>query len=68
MHKGLPPGPIGFAQQSTIDAVLDYNKNDFIYMCAKENLSGKHYFAKTYEQHRVYAKKYRDALNAKNIH
>ncbi len=68
MNKGLPPGPIGFAQQSSIDAVLNYEKNDYIYMCAKENLSGKHYFAKTYEQHCIYAKKYRDALNAKNIH
>jgi len=67
-HKGLPPGPIGFAQQSSVDAVLDYNKNEYIYMCAKEDLSGKHYFAKTYEQHCIYAKKYRDALNAKNIH
>lgn len=68
MNKGLPPGPIGFAQQSSIDAVLNYDKNDYIYMCAKENLSGKHYFAKTYEQHCIYAKKYRDALNSKNIH
>lgn len=68
VNKGLPPGPIGFAQQSSIDAVLQYEKHDFIYMCAKEDLSGKHYFAKSYEQHCVYAKKYRDALNAKNIH
>ncbi|MGZ4117746.1 MAG: endolytic transglycosylase MltG [Bacteroidia bacterium] len=68
MNKGLPPGPIGFSQQSSIDAVLDYTKNDYIYMCAKEDLSGKHYFAKTYEQHQIYAKKYRDALNARNIH
>ena len=68
VNKGLPPGPIGFAQQSSIDAVLNYEKNDYIYMCAKEDLSGKHYFAKTYDQHCVYAKKYRDALNAKNIY
>ncbi|MBL0329365.1 MAG: endolytic transglycosylase MltG [Bacteroidetes bacterium] len=68
VNKGLPPGPIGFAQQSSIDAVLNYEKSDYMYMCAKEDLSGKHYFAKTYEQHCVYAKKYRDALNAKNIH
>lgn len=68
VNKGLPPGPIGFAQQSSIDAVLNYDKNDYIYMCAKEDLKGKHYFAKTYEQHKVYAKKYHDALNARNIH
>lgn len=68
INKGLPPGPIAFVQQSSIDAVLDFDKNDYIYMCAKENLSGKHYFARTYDQHCIYAKKYRDALNARNIH
>lgn len=68
VNKGLPPGPIGFAQASSIDAVLNYSKNDYIYMCAKEDLSGKHYFSKTYEQHQIYRKKYRDALNARNIH
>ncbi|MFL5763008.1 MAG: endolytic transglycosylase MltG [Bacteroidia bacterium] len=66
--SGLPPGPVGFAQASSIDAVLDHDTNDYIYMCAQEDLSGKHYFSKTYEQHCVYAKKYRDALNSKNIH
>jgi UPF0755 protein len=66
--KGLPPGPIAFVQQSSLDAVLNYNENDYMYMCAKEDLSGSHYFAKTYDQHCVYAKKYRDALNSKNIH
>lgn len=68
LNKGLPPGPIGFAQPSSIDAVLNYEKNEYIYMCAKEDLSGRHYFARSYDQHCVYAKKYRDALNLKNIH
>lgn len=68
VNKGLPPGPIGFSQQSSIDAVLNYDNNDYIYMCAQEDLSGKHYFAKSYDQHCVYAKKYRDALNSRNIH
>jgi UPF0755 protein len=68
VNKGLPPGPIGFGQQSSIDAVLNFDKNDYIYMCAKEDLSGKHYFSKSYDQHCIYAKKYRDALNARNIH
>ncbi len=67
VNKGLPPGPIGFAQGSSIDAVLNYTKSDYIYMCAKEDLSGKHYFAKTYEQHQIYAKKYHDALDSKGI-
>jgi UPF0755 protein len=68
VNKGLPPGPIGFVQTSSLDAVLNYAKTDYIYMCAKEDLSGKHYFAKSYEQHCVYANKYRDALNNRGIH
>ncbi|HEX8515779.1 MAG TPA: endolytic transglycosylase MltG [Bacteroidia bacterium] len=68
MNKGLPPGPIAFVQKSSLDAVLNFENNDYIYMCAKEDLSGRHYFAKTYDQHCVYAKKYRDALDARNIH
>lgn len=67
-NKGLPPGPIGFVQQSTLDAVLEMDHNDYIYMCAKEDLSGRHYFSKTFEQHQIYAKKYRDALNNRGIH
>lgn len=68
VNKGLPPGPIGFASEPSIDAVLNYDKNDYIFMCAKEDLSGKHYFATSYDQHCIYAKKYRDALNSRGIH
>lgn len=65
---GLPPGPINFVQQSSIDAVLNYTKSDYIFMCAKEDLSGKHYFSRTYEQHLVCARKYHDALDSRGIH
>jgi len=68
LSKGLPPGPIGFVQESSIDAVLNYDRNNYIFMCAKEDLSGKHYFSTSYEQHCVFAQKYRDALNSKGIH
>lgn len=68
LNKGLPPGPIGFAKPSTIDAVLNYEKNNYLYMCAKEDLSGKHNFTKSYDQHCVYARKYRKALDKRNIH
>ncbi len=66
--SGLPPGPINFVQQTSIDAVLNYNKNNYIFMCAKEDLSGKHYFSTNYVQHLVYAKKYHDALDNRGIH
>ncbi len=68
LNKGLPPGPICFVQQSSMDAVLNYSKNDYIFMCAKEDFSGKHNFAKNYQQHLANAKKYRNALNKRGIH
>lgn len=67
-HEGLPPGPIGFAQESSIDAILNYTSNDYLYMCAKDDLTGKHCFSKTFEQHKIYAKKYRQALDDRGIH
>lgn len=68
VNKGLPPGPIGFVTPSSIDAVLNMGQNNYIYMCAKEDLSGKHYFSKSYNQHCSYAKKYRKAMNKRGIH
>lgn len=68
LYEGLPPGPIGFAQASSIDAVLNYTPNDYIYMCAKDDLTGKHCFSKTFEQHKIYARKYRQALDDRGIH
>jgi UPF0755 protein len=68
VHKGLPPGPIGFVQESSIDAVLNYRKSEYIYMCAKEDLSNKHNFAKVYDQHCINANKYREALDRRGIH
>ncbi|HZX73038.1 MAG TPA: endolytic transglycosylase MltG, partial [Cyclobacteriaceae bacterium] len=45
MYPGLPPGPINMPTIASIDAVLDYTKHNFIYMCAKEDFSGNHNFA-----------------------
>lgn len=68
LHEGLPPGPIGFAQASSIDAVLNYTPSEYIYMCAKDDLTGKHCFSKTFEQHKIYARRYRQALDDRGIH
>jgi UPF0755 protein len=37
-------------------------------MCAREDFSGYHNFAKTLSQHNRNAKKYRDALNERRIY
>ena len=66
-NKGLPPGPICLPSISSIDAVLHYDKNTYLYFCAKDDLSGYHSFAKTYVQHNQNARKYRKALDNLNI-
>ena len=64
---GLPPGPIKIASVAGIDAVLNRTAHDYLYMCAKEDFSGTHNFAKTYQEHLKNAAKYSKALNEKGI-
>lgn len=67
-NKGLPPGPIRTTSVETIDAILDSQPNDFIYMCAKEDFSGRHNFAKTYAEHEANARRYKRELDRRGIH
>ena len=67
VHEGLPPGPIKIASIKGTDAVLNYVNHDYLYMCAKEDFSGTHNFAKTYPEHLKNAAKYTKALNEKGI-
>jgi len=67
LHAGLPPGPINFPETTTIDAVLNYEKHNYLYMCAKEDFSGYHNFAVTLNEHNRNAAKYRAALNRNKI-
>jgi UPF0755 protein len=66
-NAGLPPGPINFPEISAIDAVLDYEKHNFLYMVAREDFSGYHNFSKNLAQHNRYAARYRAALNERKI-
>jgi UPF0755 protein len=68
IHTGLPPGPIRMPSIQGIDAVLNYEKHDYIFMCAKSDFSGYHDFAKTLEQHNRNAVKYRQALKNLRIY
>ena len=67
IHYGLPPGPICIPSINAIDAVLNASKHDYIFMCAKEDFSGYHNFAKTYAKHLINARKYQKELNKYNI-
>ncbi len=61
-HTGLPPGPINMPQISSIDAVLNAQDHNYLYMCAKEDFSGYHNFSSTLSQHLTFARNYQRAL------
>jgi UPF0755 protein len=68
MYTGLPPGPISMASIPSLDAVLNADKHDYIYFCAKADESGTHAFASTLSGHNVNAAKFRAWMAEKGIH
>jgi UPF0755 protein len=62
MYAGLPPGPIRLPSVATIDAVLNAEKHNYIYMCAHPDFNGTHNFAVTLAEHNRNAAKYHVAL------
>ena len=60
MYKGLPPGPISMAAIPTIDAVLNYEKHNYLYFCAKPDDTGTHAFAETFAAHKVNADRFQN--------
>lgn len=67
LYTGLPPGPIGMPAISSIDAVLNYTKHNYMFFCAREDFSGYHSFAKDYQQHLANARKFQRELDKRNI-
>lgn len=65
--KGLPPGPINFPETTYIDAVLDNERHDYLFMCAEPGATGKHRFARTLSQHEQNRKAYIGWLESQGI-
>jgi UPF0755 protein len=60
--NGLPPGPICIPPTEVVDAVLNHDHNDYIFMMAKPDYSGKHDFSVEYSAHERLAKIYQSWL------
>jgi UPF0755 protein len=66
-YAGLPPGPICLPTQQSIDAVLNYTHHRYMYFCARDDFSGYHAYAVTYEQHQLNARRFQKELNRRRI-
>jgi len=67
-YSGLPPGPICMPDISTIDAVINPQKHDYIYFCVKPGTGFEHSFARTLKEHNRNARAYREWLNSSRIY
>ncbi len=66
-NLGLPPGLITMPDLSAINAVLNYEKHNYIFMCADAKRLGYHKFAKTIAQHGANARAYHNYLDSQGI-
>jgi UPF0755 protein len=66
-NLGLPPGPIGMPDLSSINSVLNPANHDYFYMCASTFHIGEHEFSKTLAQHNRNAIKYQKWLSKQGI-
>ncbi len=67
MYAGLPPGPICLPTIASLKSVLNYSRHNYMYFCAKDDFSGHHSFASTYDQHLLNARRFQKALDKRGI-
>ncbi len=66
-YTGLPPGPIAMPDISSIEAVLNPEKHDYLYFVADVSNFGYHMFAKTLAQHNRNKVQYIRWINSQKI-
>lgn len=67
LNRGLPPTLIAMPDISSIDAVLNYEKHDYFYMCVNVDKIGFHAFASDLHEHGKNARKYQRWLDKQGI-
>ena len=67
LNFGLPPGPIGMPDISSIEAVLNPEQHQYYYMCASVEKIGYHKFAKTLSEHNINAAAYQKWVSQQGI-
>ena len=66
-YVGLPPTPIAMPDMAAIEGVLNYERHDYLYFCARAEMDGRHNFARTLAEHNKNAKEYHRALDRLKI-
>jgi UPF0755 protein len=66
-YTGVPPGPISMPDMSSINAVLDHEDHDYIFMVADISNPGYHKFAKTLAQHNRNRAEYVRWINGQGV-
>lgn len=59
LYSGLPPTPIASPGENALRAVFFPDKNDFLYFVVKDPGKGAHHFSKTYEEHLIAQRRYK---------
>ncbi|MGW9686564.1 endolytic transglycosylase MltG [Flagellimonas sp. 2504JD1-5] len=67
-YVGVPPGPITMPDISSIEAVLNPEKHEYLYFVADVSNFGYHIFAKSLAQHNRNKVQYIKWLNAKKVY
>jgi len=59
LNAGLPPGPIAAPRLASIQGVLSPAQHDYLYFVAEPGGTGRHVFARTFEEHLENVRRYR---------
>jgi UPF0755 protein len=65
---GLPPSPLYLPEPGAIDAVLNPESHNYIFMCAHYNMSGRHIFTSSLSEHNRNAMRFHQELNRRRIY